>query len=111
MKVTREFCDAGCGFEFKDKTHSDRTGLVVTMGYSKNGWGNRRDMINWSGEVCQKCFESLGEDVSLVWKLRLEQCSKPGAIPNEASIPEARAFGLKPETLWERFLSYVALSW
>jgi hypothetical protein len=87
VKLVREFCDAGCGSEFKDKNHGDRMGLVITMGYSKNGWGNRRNMVNWSGELCPSCYYTLGPGVGEIWEARFANCKSPATRP---TIPEAR---------------------
>lgn len=33
-----------------------REGLVFTVGYSRNGWGHRTDLVNISDEICEDCF-------------------------------------------------------
>lgn len=36
-------------------------GIVITLGYSKGGWGSRNNDIDFSGEVCQECYDLLWE--------------------------------------------------
>lgn len=31
-------------------------GVVMELGFSKGGWGQRDNHIGWTGEVCEKCF-------------------------------------------------------
>lgn len=98
MKVTREFCDTGCGFEFKDKDKRDRTGLCVVVGYSSCGWGNRRDLLNWSGEVCRACYGELGQDIAIAWQGRYKErnVASDAGLSDVVKIPSARV----NETSW-----------
>jgi len=50
-KISVETCDL-CG-----SVMTEKNGLVIQVGYSKGGWGQRRNWLNWSGEVCPECFE------------------------------------------------------
>jgi len=57
-KVT-EHCDL-CEIEFSLET--GKNGFCATIGYSKNGWGNRRDFVRrMSGEFCDSCFSKLAK--------------------------------------------------
>lgn len=40
-----------------------KQGLVVVVGYSNGGWGYRKNHINFSGEVCKKCYDIVMDDV------------------------------------------------
>ena len=34
-------------------------GLLVTVGYSRGGWGHRENLIDWHDEVCGDCFDAV----------------------------------------------------
>lgn len=62
MKTQNVYCDY-C----KKKTTSDDKkieethGLVIEAGYSKNGWGDRKDFFKKQQvEVCTECFDETG---------------------------------------------------
>lgn len=50
-KISVETCDL-CG-----SVMTEKNGLTIEIGYSKGGWGQRRNWLNWSGEVCPECFD------------------------------------------------------
>ena len=54
MKKEFIFCDK-C--EKQITKYSKKHGICIIAGYSKNGWGQRSNALNWSGEVCEECFE------------------------------------------------------
>ena len=81
MKVESHYCDA-CGVLLDDHGFGmrglrddcqsvGRVGLVVTFGYSPGGWGQRQNLVNWSGEVCDHCYRLLGVVMAKVWGDRL----------------------------------------
>lgn len=40
------------------RTYMRKEGLVIEIGYSRGGWGYRRDAVKFSGEVCGECFDT-----------------------------------------------------
>lgn len=54
MTHSIECCD-WCG-KVLEGIRGDRHGMLVTLGFSKGGWGSREDFINQSKEVCSECF-------------------------------------------------------
>lgn len=55
MKRYTEHCDL-CGKEF----NNDKNGFFIEIGYSKGGWGDRKDFVApKSLEVCTCCFKTL----------------------------------------------------
>lgn len=38
------------------RSHTRKEALKVEIGYSRGGWGFRRDALDFSGEVCGECF-------------------------------------------------------
>lgn len=52
MNFTIECCDL-CHAPIKNGKH----GALITIGHSKGGWGRRETPIEWSGEICPKCYE------------------------------------------------------
>jgi hypothetical protein len=52
MNFTVECCDL-CHAPIKRQKH----GATITCGQSIGGWGRRETPVEWSGEVCPKCYE------------------------------------------------------
>jgi len=52
MNFTIVCCDL-CHAPIKDGKH----GALITIGRSKGGWGRRETPVEWSGEICPKCYE------------------------------------------------------
>ncbi len=72
------YCDF-CEKELKErnpKRHefgklvTEKNGVCITLGYSQNGWGMRKDIIpKFSSEdICDECFDSFKEKASLFWE-------------------------------------------
>lgn len=52
-------CDRpiSCSDNLKDRMPlQPRMGLCITIGYSDGGWGQRRNHVDYSREVCQDCY-------------------------------------------------------
>lgn len=92
MKVTYEYCDV-CKEPLEGR---NKMGLVVTIGYSQGGWGHRRNIVNFSGEVCRPCHLALGENFAKSWEERRAQIRSPEPPPRAHVIPE------EPITHWQR---------
>lgn len=88
MRVETHYCDA-CGAELGD----DRHGLVVVFGHSPGGWGARRNLVNWSGEVCDHCYRRLGAVQAKLWgdKLAAIKAERPAPLPR-AQVKRAGRF-------------------
>ena len=53
-------------------------GLTVTVGYSVGGWGHRKNLVDFSGEVCQPCFEGIGPTMAEVFaQVKRHQAGEP----------------------------------
>jgi hypothetical protein len=84
-------CDA-CGVDITER--AKRWGLVVTVGYSKGGWGHRENSVNWKGEVCRACYHVMGEKTARFFDAMKGACREgdgdadlPGVEPG---LPKAR---------------------
>ena len=64
MKKYTEHCDL-CNKEF----NRNKNGFCIEVGYSKGGWGFRKDFISkTSMEICDDCFGKLEEKAMLLLK-------------------------------------------
>ena len=52
MRFQIECCDL-CHAPLKGEKH----GAMITCGQSRGGWGHRETPVDWSGEVCPKCYD------------------------------------------------------
>lgn len=43
----------------RHQTLNPKNGLCITVGYSLGGWGQRKNHIEFSGEVCIPCYERI----------------------------------------------------
>lgn len=68
MRVTMQCCDlCEAPLEGKDErkdrpkttAFARKEGFLLTAGYSRGGWGQRRNTIDFSGEICGACFDTL----------------------------------------------------
>ena len=72
MWVCREYCDF-CGKEF----NHDKNGFTIQVGYSKGGWGNRKDIIPKSDyEICNECLKKLSKQVAVIKNILLSSYSR-----------------------------------
>lgn len=51
MDIRIECCDL-CNAPLRQKH-----GALITCGHSRGGWGRRETTIEWSAEICPKCYE------------------------------------------------------
>ena len=57
MKTEIIHCDLCGKVVVADQINRPKYGVTLTLGYSKGGWGRREDSVNWTGEVCEACFD------------------------------------------------------
>ena len=52
------------------KRVTEKNGVCITLGYSQDGWGLRRDIMpKFSSEdICDKCFVSFKEKAEIFWE-------------------------------------------
>lgn len=63
-------------------------GVVILFGYSKGGWGLRKDRFNFSDEVCRDCFNELWEAFNKVQEVyeHLKKNGSPGKQAKEQGL-------------------------
>ena len=59
-QVTVELCSI-C-----EKVLEDKQGLAINVCYSDGGWGQSKDFMDFSGEVCNPCFDALMSHLNLI---------------------------------------------
>ncbi len=77
----------------------DLHGVVITIGYSKahplpggktGSWGNRKNAVEWTGEVCDRCF-------SIVPRLADQFEIIRGELAGRGSRPRGAGYGLSAD--------------
>lgn len=65
MKTENEQCDycKKVTTSFGKKKH-DTDCLVLTIGYSRGGWGSRGDFINENPTLCTECYSIMEQQIA-----------------------------------------------
>lgn len=108
-QVTKYFCDA-CDAEIGGPgPNENKMGLVITIGFSKRGWGHRDNLVDFSGEVCEACYIFLGSAVAEIVKERLKDAQNghvgriyKGIFASGPPVPPKATVRLSKTTWWER---------
>jgi hypothetical protein len=83
MEIKIECCDL-CHTPIKGR----KNGIALECGYSEGGWGNRRNQIDWSGEVCPKCYEEYKTITRAIelWLRKRHGSKRPNIIIQEHDV-------------------------
>jgi len=86
-----KFCDL-CKQESSDipRTVLELHGVVITIGISRGGWGQRKDLVNWSGEVCNRCLVIAARTHACFDLLKRQLEGKPTTLPKAVELPKRR---------------------
>lgn len=82
-----------------EKRYTGENGAKVELGYSVGGWGHRQNWADFSGEICDACFQELGRLLQPVVAFL-----HGGAKSKEHHVPPMRSDESSPEGRGARLL-------
>lgn len=54
------------GLAKRHECYGKKNGVSIEVKHSPGGWGYSKELINFTGEVCQRCYAELGKRLESV---------------------------------------------
>jgi hypothetical protein len=77
----------------------DGAGILMYQSVGCGGWGSRKDVINFSGEVCERCFSEFQVIIKAVeqWLQKRNGARTPSIIITEHNVSTVSTDESSPE--------------